>query len=475
MSSSVRVRFAPAPTGMMHLGNVRQALINFLFAQQKQGAFILRIEDTDAQRMFDTGAEHIQKDLAWLGISYQEGPGVGGSYGPYFQSQRSSLYSEYLEKLQYSNHIYRCFCSTEELERKRKRQIELKRAPRYDRTCLNVSADELRAKLNASTPFVWRFKLPAEKITITDLVHGAIEFDLANFSDFPITRQDGSFTFIFANCVDDITMHMTHVFRGEDHLSNSASQAMMYRAFNANIPIFWHTPIMCNKEGKKLSKRDFGFSLDDLRTSGFVPEAIMNYLASIGSKTGAQEIMDVEELVRSIDFTHHSATSTIRYDEDKLRWMNHEWIKRLSIDVVTERCRPALERHYPQVATMSHYELKDLLTPLHQELTTLIDSVALLHGRFHTPELDTVALEQHELSRYKTVLTSIVAHLRTHKNPDELIDVMKRACKEHGLPTKSLWALVRIALTGSAEGTSIKNLLHIIQHEDIVKRLERLA
>jgi nondiscriminating glutamyl-tRNA synthetase len=475
MSSSVRVRFAPAPTGMMHLGNVRQALINFLFAQQKKGIFVLRIEDTDMQRMFDEGAEHISKDLAWLGITYDEGPGIEGPYGPYFQSKRTSIYAEYLEKLRTTDHIYRCFCSAEDLERKRKRQIELKRAPRYDRACLHLSTEAIQEKLAANIPFVWRFKLPAEKVVVNDLVRGKIEFDLSNFSDFPITRQDGSFTFIFANCVDDITMHMTHIFRGEDHQSNSASQIAVYNAFGAQVPLFWHTPIMCNREGKKLSKRDFGFSLDDLRTAGFVPEAIINYLASIGSKTEKQEIMTVAELVDTIDFTHHSATSTIRYDEDKLRWMNHEWIKRLPLATVAERSRPFLERNYPDITTMSAAELMTLLGPLHQELTALADAVQLLHGRFHTPAVDKVALEQHGLSRYQAVINDIAMDARTHADPDELIDVMKRACQKHGLPTKQLWSLVRITLTGSAEGTSIKNLLHIIKREDIIERLARLT
>lgn len=475
MSSPVRVRFAPAPTGMMHLGNVRQALINFLFAQQKKGVFVLRIEDTDTQRMFDIGAHHIRADLAWLGITYDEGPEIGGPYGPYFQSQRDPIYAEYLEKLKKTNDIYRCFCSTEELERKRQRQIMLKQAPRYDRTCLNLSSECITQNLQANMPFVWRFNLKPEKITITDLAHGPIDFDLANFSDFPITRQDGSFTFIFANCVDDITMHITHIFRGEDHLSNSANQAMIYKALHATIPIFWHAPIMCNHEGKKLSKRDFGFSLNDLRNAGFVPEAITNYLASIGTKATKQEIMNTQELIDTIDFGHFSATSTIRYDEDKLRWMNHAWIQRLPLTTIVERCRPILEKNYPQVATMTYEELQHIIRPIQNELHTLADAIPLLHGYFHTPELDKNALDTYELPRYQDIIKILVDALQAKQNTDATLNAIKTACKEQGLPSKPLWSLIRIALTGSAEGTSIKNLLEIINHHEIVTRLKKLV
>src|SRR5579863_4599044 len=257
----VRVRFAPSPTGMMHLGNVRAALINFLFAHQKKGTFVLRIEDTDAQRMLDPEAKKIIEDLAWLGLTYDEGPHVGGPYAPYFQSERMNLYQEKLHLLKEKNLIYRCFCSEEELAKRRDRQQALKLPPRYDRTCLALSEKEINHLLDNNTLFIWRFKLDHQRsVTITDLAHGETTFKLSNFSDFAITRQDGSFTFIFANFVDDLLMKITHIFRGEDHLSNTANQAALFAAAGAPLPIYWHLPILCNLEGKKLSKRDFGFS-----------------------------------------------------------------------------------------------------------------------------------------------------------------------------------------------------------------------
>src|SRR5579863_3116600 len=288
------VRFAPSPTGMMHLGNVRTALINALFAKQKHGTFILRIEDTDAQRMHDPQAKQILEDLVWLNLVYDEGPIAGGPHGPYFQSQRMHLYEKTRTLFEEKHLIYRCFCTEDELAKKRERQLALKLPPRYDRTCIALSSDTVAKHLAENSPFIWRFKLDHERsITITDLAHGAITFDLSNFSDFPITRQDNSFTFMFANFVDDYLMNVTHIFRGADHLSNTANQAALFDALNISLPTYWHMPILCNLEGKKLSKRDFGFSLRDLRDAGFLAQAINNYVGIIGGSF-KEEIMPLE-------------------------------------------------------------------------------------------------------------------------------------------------------------------------------------
>ena len=274
--TSVRVRFAPSPTGIMHLGNVRAALINYLFAQKNQGTFVLRIEDTDQERNENIFTQRILDDLAWLGLTYTEGPSKSGPYEPYFQSERGLIYQDFLKILEAKNLVYRCFCTIEDIEKKRQRQIALKQPPRYDRTCLRLSPELVTIKVAQSTPFIWRFQLPDSSIAVHDLARGVIDFDLKNISDFALTRTNGTFTFMFANFVDDLTMKISHVIRGEDHLTNTAGQAALYAALEVDTPIFWHLPIIVNSEGKKLSKRDFGFSLEDLRNAGFLPEAIDN-------------------------------------------------------------------------------------------------------------------------------------------------------------------------------------------------------
>ena len=327
-NSIVRVRFAPAPTGMMHLGNIRSALINALYAKRYNGTFVLRIEDTDTDRNYDPNAVEITCDLEWLGLTFNEGPGKGGPHAPYFQSQRTALYQEKLQLLINSGHVYRCFCSEEELEQRRERQRALKLPPRYDRTCLGLDAATIEKYLAENIPFIWRFKLDHDQsITITDLAHKEVTFELKHFSDFPLTRQDGSVTFMFANCVDDIDMEITHVFRGEEHLSNTAGQAALYGAFQKPLPTYWHLPLLCNANGKKLSKRDFGFSLRDLKNEGFTPEAILNYLAIIGGSY-QEEIMSFDELANTIDLAHPAKTGSITYDVEKFRWVNRKWIER---------------------------------------------------------------------------------------------------------------------------------------------------
>lgn len=344
---SVRVRFAPAPTGMMHLGNVRTALMNYLFAQQKAGTYVLRIEDTDTDRNYDPNAKEIMHDLSWLGLTFDEGPAKGGPHAPYFQSQRHEIYQQELIRLIKSGNVYKCFCTAEELELKRQRQIALKQPPRYDRACLKLSEQDRTAKESAGIPFIWRVKLdPTSSVTIHDLAHGNITFEMKNFSDFAITRQDGTFTFIFANFVDDMLMEMTHVFRGEDHLTNTALQATLYKIFNVPLPIFFHMPILCNKEGKKLSKRDFGFSLRDLMKEGYLPQAIDNYLAIIGGSF-AEEIMDLPTLAQTIDFNKLQTTGHIRYDVEKLQWVNQKWINKIDINELAQLCLPYIKRSVP--------------------------------------------------------------------------------------------------------------------------------
>ena len=371
----VRVRFAPSPTGMMHLGNVRAALLNYLFAKQKNGTFLVRIEDTDQERNYDPKAVKIVDDLLWLGLDYDEGPIKGGHYEPYFQSERTAIYQEKLTILEHRSLVYRCFCSVETLEKKRQRQIALKQPPRYDRTCLLLTREEIQKNLENKVPFIWRFKLDQSKIIqIHDLARGTITFDMKNFSDFAVTRTDGSFTFMFANLVDDMVMVISHVIRGEDHLTNTAGQAALYQAFGIELPIFWHLPIIANAHGQKLSKRDFGFSLNDLRHAGYLPEAICNYLAMIGGGSFAKEIMTLDELAQAMNFENLHATGFIRYDVEKLRWLNHKWIQQVPINDLVYRSMQFLMPSYPQAAEVKPEKLVQLIEAVKSEMAILADA-----------------------------------------------------------------------------------------------------
>lgn len=471
---TVRVRFAPSPTGFMHLGNVRAALLNYLFALQKNGIFILRIEDTDPQRNVDLGGKQIMADLAWLGLTYQEGPEVGGNYGPYYQSERSSFYKKYLKQLQDKERVYRCFCTPEELEKKRLRQIALKTPPRYDRHCLTLSSATVDDLLQKNTPFIWRFKVNDEILEVTDLARGVLRYDMRNFSDFPITRQDGSFTFIFANFVDDLLMEISHVIRGEDHLSNTANQAALYRAFETTIPCFWHLPIICNTEGKKLSKRDFGFSLTDLKNDGFLPQAITNYLALIGGSFKEEiknEIMDLPSLSSLINFDTLSATGPIRYDLEKLRWVNHKWIARLDIHSITMLCRPYLEKAYSAVSSLSDEQLGLLIKPLQSELITLLDSVRCLAFYFEKPTVSDYLLHEYHLEKYQTSLKKLCIPENVYADAQSLSTALTELCKSEKLMLKEVFTLIRLILTGSPQGPSVKDIMVLLGVSETMDRL----
>ncbi len=466
-----RVRFAPAPTGMMHLGNVRTALMNYLLSHQKHGTFVLRVEDTDLERNFDPGAEKIREDLAWLGLTYDEGPGKERpEMAPYFQSQRNPIYQRELESFVKKGLVYRCFCSTEELEKKRQRQIALKQPPRYDEICRKLTTQESDQKA-AAAPFIWRMKIDHEQtITIHDLAHGPVHFDLKNFSDFPISRQNGSVTFMFANFIDDVLMKIDCIIRGEDHLSNTAGQAAMYLAYGAKLPLYWHMPILCSTDGKKLSKRDFGFSLRDLKESGFLPEAITNYLAIIGGSF-ANEIMDKQELIQTMNFDHVSTTGQIKYDVEKLRWVNHKWIARLSLADLTDRCLPFLHEAYPVTKTMERSHIETALANIQQEMITLRDCVTLLAFYFDTPSYEQDIARTLIVPEKLAPLCSLVAKSIQESTLEAFLATAKKEATAASISPKELFSFVRYGLTGSPTGLGIAQLGQLLGYSAFQERL----
>jgi nondiscriminating glutamyl-tRNA synthetase len=472
----VRVRFAPSPTGMMHLGNVRAALINYLFSKQKQGIFVLRIEDTDAQRMFDPEAQKILEDLAWLNLTYDEGPHVGGPHAPYYQSERTHLYQKQLDELMQKNTIYRCFCTEEDLEKKRLRQQALKLPPRYDRTCMSLPQTEIDRFLTEKIPYIWRFKCDHNlSLTIHDLAHGNITFDLSNFSDFAITRQDGSFTFIFANFVDDLLMKITHIFRGEDHLSNTANQAALFHAVGATLPTYWHLPILCNLEGKKLSKRDFGFSLRDLKDAGFLPEAVGNYVSIIGASF-KEEIMPLDILAQTFNFENMHSSGRITYDVEKLKWINKQWIIRYDPAALTAQCRPYLEAAYEAAKNIDDATLTILLQTIKSDLTTTQDAVEALQFYFVEPQVMAADIEACIAQTNREPLVRII---NEHKNllltnVAEFASATKNAAKNGGLPLKELFWFLRLAMMGKTNGPGIVELVNMLGGDEALKRIEKI-
>ncbi|MED6179488.1 hypothetical protein PIB30_001251, partial [Stylosanthes scabra] len=280
--STVRVRFAPSPTGNLHVGGARTALFNYLFARSKGGSFVLRIEDTDLERSTKESEETLLRDLSWLGLEWDEGPGVGGDYGPYRQSERNSLYKQYAEKLRESGQVYRCFCSNEELE-KMKEDAKLKQLPPvYTGKWANATNGEIEEELAKGTPYTYRFRVPKGNLKINDIIRGEVSWNLDTLGDFVIMRSNGQPVYNFCVTVDDATMAISHVIRAEEHLPNTLRQALIYKALGFPMPNFAHVSLILAPDRSKLSKRHGATSVGQFREMGYLPEAMVNYLALLG-------------------------------------------------------------------------------------------------------------------------------------------------------------------------------------------------
>jgi glutamyl-tRNA synthetase len=464
-NKNYRLRFAPAPTGMMHLGNIRTALMNFLFAKKHNADFVIRVEDTDPSRNFDPEAQQIISDLDWLGITFNE--------GPYFQSQRTEIYQKSLQNLINNKFVYRCFCTQEELYKKRERQRALHTAPRYDRACVKLSENEIDQRVQKKNPFIWRLKLNHDKnIAISDLARGTINFECKNFSDFPLTRSDGTFTFMFANCIDDITMNITHVFRGEDHLSNTAGQAALFEIFKQPLPTFWHMPILCNIDGKKLSKRDFGFALVDLKKEGYLPEALINYLALTGSSFN-HKLKTLKDIIDQYDFNNINSSGQIKYDPQQLLLLNKKWIQHLDNNDLAKRCTTFLHEEIKEY-NFSQETLANWLSFAKSEMETIDDCKKALAPIITIPIMSEELFVDHLSADTAIIIINIIkAHIDKLDNPDIFLKEIKHTAYESNIKLKQLFYFIRLALMGSTQGYGIFELISMLGQQETAQRLNR--
>lgn len=340
----IRTRFAPSPTGLVHVGSLRAALYNYLFARKHGGKFVLRIEDTDQKRFVKGATENLIKTLAWAGLEYDEGPAFGnakekGLHGPYIQSKRSGIYKKYADELLKRGAAYYCFCSPECLEKMRAEQTAQKFAPKYDKRCLELHEDEIKKKLSEGTPYVIRQKVPRdERVSWNDLVRGKISFECCDIDDQILIKSDGLPTYHLANVIDDHLMEITHVIRGEEWLSSTPKHILLYRAFEWNAPEFAHLPLLLNKDRSKLSKRQGSVAVEEYIKEDYLPEAVINFIALLGWHPGAdetQEIFSLKELIEKFSLEKVHKGGAI-FDLEKLDWMNWQWRRRKFEESSTE-------------------------------------------------------------------------------------------------------------------------------------------
>jgi nondiscriminating glutamyl-tRNA synthetase len=460
----MRVRFAPSPTGQLHVGNARTALFNWLLAHGKDGTFILRIEDTDAERSTRESEASILEDLRWLGLDWDEGPDVGGPHGPYRQSERLHLYASYANELLHGGHAYYCFCSPAKLDDDRKADLAAGRPPKYHGTCRGITLDEARGRIDGGERPVIRFKVPdVGDVTFRDLVRGEVTFNSDVIGDPVLVRSDGRPAYNFAVVVDDAVMEVTHVIRGEDHISNTPRQVLLYQALGFTPPEFAHLSLVMGPDHTPLSKRHGATSVSEFRERGYLPEALVNYLALIGWSPGDdEELVPIQELARrfALEDVGHSAGI---FDQEKLAWMNRHYMKEAApARLAAESVRYFLSRGYLRRRTDDAMEY--LVSVLPMALVGSVDRLEEIPDRLKFLfEFDpAVALARNEVagvlheSGARQVIAALADAIETPLKDRESFRAMANRVKERtGLKGKALFHPIRVAFTGEDAGPEL--------------------
>ncbi len=462
----VKTRFAPSPTGYLHLGNARTAIFSYLFARHNRGGFVLRIEDTDRERSRKEYEEMLLKDLEWLGIEWDEF---------YRQSERFDLYKDYVQKLLEKGHAYPCFCSPEELEKERQEAQKRGVAYRYSGKCRNLSREQALQLQEEGKTFTIRFRVPdGRDVVFNDLVKGPISINVDDFGDFVIVRSDGTPTYNFVVVVDDALMGITHVVRGEDHIPNTPKQILIYEALGFKVPDFAHLPVILGEDRSKLSKRHGAVSVMNYREEGYLPEALFNYLCLLGwsPPDTEREIFSKQELISLFDLKDVNSAPAV-FNREKLRWMNGVYIREVvTLDRLYQSALPFLKRAGYDVSDEDY--VKRVLERTRDAYDTLSEMVERLRPFF----VDQVDIPQELMAKLEDMrsyeVMSLFLQKIEDKKPDTPEDVKKLAKeiqKELGVKAKEVWHTLRIALTGSLEGIGIDILISTLPKDKIVRRI----
>ncbi|WP_407393330.1 glutamate--tRNA ligase [Anaerotignum lactatifermentans] len=473
----VRTRFAPSPTGYMHIGNLRTALYEYLIAKSQGGKFILRIEDTDQERQVEGAVDVIYNTMRMTGLKHDEGPDIGGDYGPYVQSERMGMYMDYAKELVEKGEAYYCFCTKERLESLKESNAEGAAFAKYDRHCLGLSKEEVQAKLDAGVPFVIRQKMPdSGTTTFSDVVYGDITVENTELDDQILMKADGFPTYNFANVVDDHLMHITHVVRGSEYLSSTPKYNLLYKAFGWEPPVYVHLPAVMRDAHHKLSKRHGDKSFEDLVREGYVVEAIVNYIALLGwSPSGTQEIFSLKELEENFDMAGLSKSPAI-FDIKKLTWMNSEYLKAMDFDKYYALAEPKLK----EALGDTDLDLKKIAALLQKRLETLNDIPGLVEFFKTLPEYGTELYTHKKMKTNDEIaLSSLEAALPVLENladwnTTSIHDALMALVGELGIKNGQLLWPVRTALSGepTSPGGAME-LADILGKEESLRRIRK--
>lgn len=483
--TKLRVRYAPSPTGHLHIGNARTALFNYLFARHNDGEFIIRIEDTDQKRNIEDGEKSQLENLAWLGIDWDESPDKPGKYGPYRQSERKEIYQPLIDQLLLSNRAYKCYCTEEELEADREAQRARGEIPRYSGKCAHLSAEEQQAKEAQGITPVVRFRVPRNtEYRFNDIVKGEITFESDNVGgDFVIQKRDGMPTYNFAVAVDDHEMKITHVLRGDDHIANTPKQLMIYEAFGWTPPEFGHMTLIINTEtGKKLSKRDESILqfIEQYRDLGYLPEAMFNFIALLGwSPVGEDELFTPEQIIEMFD-PKRLSKSPAAFDPKKLEWINNSYIKEMDLDRLTELCLPHLVAagRLEENPSEERLEWAKHLVRLYQPQMSFAAQIVELSELFFIehPILDETAKEVLAGETVPTVLNAFKAQLEALDtlDVDSIRAAIKAVQKETGVKGKNLFMPIRVAVSGQTHGPELPDTIELLGKEKALAHLNQV-
>jgi glutamyl-tRNA synthetase len=469
----VRVRFAPAPTGYLHVGGARTALYDWLFARHHGGTFVLRIEDTDQSRSTDESVAGLQDALRWLAIDWDEGPDVGGPHGPYRQTERLDVYREATERLLRDGNAYRCWCTPEELDQRRKAVLARGKPWRYDRRCLNRSEDDRRALEAKGMPAAVRFRAPGRDVVVPDQIRGDARFPASDLDDFVIMRSTGFPTYLLAAAVDDWKMEMTHVIRGEDLHSSTPRQILLLEALGAErMPAYAHLPLIVGPDRQPLSKRHGSVAVEWFRERGYLPEAVVNYLALLGwSYDDHTELFTMEELVRHFDLKR-VARNPAMFDQEKLEWMNGHYIREADPD----RVAGELRRRLVNMGIEADPELVRQATPLVQERSrTLEEAASMLRFLFQELEPDAKALK---LTAGQEEYLGVVADRLGSVGEwtvDSIKDALTSLAEERGLSKTKAFQPVRAAVTFSNVSPPLFESMALLGRARSLERVRRAA
>ena len=482
-----RVRFAPSPTGYLHVGGARTALFNWLYARRHGGTFVLRIEDTDAERSSADMVTGVLDGLRWLGLDWDEGPETGGPHGPYFQSARLDRHRQAAARLVADGHAYYCYCSPERLRGERYAAERRGEAWQYDRTCLALPPERHAELERAGAPRAIRFKVPPSHTGFEDTVHGRIEFDPRSIEDFVVLRSDQRPTYHLSVVVDDLDMAITHVIRGDDHISNTPKHILLFEAFGATLPVFAHVPLILGADRKRLSKRHGASSVTEYRRQGYLPGAMVNFLALLGWSPGVdRELMSVAELVESFSLEGISGGNAV-FNTEKLDWMNGQYIARLPVEELAGAVESLLidAGLPPEVAAGGQvglggdrwlHRLVDLLRPRAKRLTDFVDLARPFLSE--TVEYEAEAVDKHlsapDLSAHVAALAGTLRALDLFDEPHVEASVRKTAT-ERGVKAGVLIHATRVAVTGRTASPGLFEVLVLLGRARSVERLERLV